>query len=99
MRKKMDLDPKSIPVVREVVAFLCSELDSEFIATFDGWGWHLITNNFDGLHNPDFEYLFRGLRYEFPEFRFSFGFIGQKGFDIIVNQSLLHGKKVITVRQ
>ena len=95
----MAFDPRSLPLVKEVLSFLWTELHSEFIATFDGWGWHLITNNFEGLHNPEFESLFRGVREQFPEFRFSFGFIGQKGFDIIATQGVLHGKKVVTVKQ
>jgi len=99
MRSKMPLDPKSLPVVKEVLKFLLVELQSEFIATYDGWGWHLLTTNFEGLHNPEFELLFKGVREQFPEFRFSFAFIGRKGFDIIATQSTLHGKKVISVKQ
>lgn len=79
--------------------FLSVELNSDFIATFDGWGWCFLTTNFDGLHNPDFEDLFRGVREQFPELRPSFSFIGQPGFDIIFKQSVLHGKKVVTVKQ
>jgi hypothetical protein len=99
MRSKMPLDPKSLPVVKEVLKFLWEELRTEFIGTYDGWGWHLMTSNFEGLHNPEFEDLFRGVREQFPEFRFTFGFIGQKGFDLVASQSTLHGKKVISVKQ
>lgn len=99
MRSKKHLDPRTLPVVKEVLQFLLVELQSEFIATYDGFGWHLLTTNFEGLHNPEFEGLFRGVKEQFPELRLSFAFIGQKGFDLIVNKSTLHDKKVISVKQ
>lgn len=99
MRTKMPLDPSSLPVVRGVLELLFEELKSEFIATYDGFGWHCLSNNFDGLFDPDFQELFKGIRRAFPEQRFTFAFIGNEGFETLRNKSTLHGKKVVSVKQ
>ena len=98
MRTKMPLDPTSLTTVRGVLEFLLEELESNFVATYDGWGWHLLTDNFSGLFNQDFQDLFCGIRNEFPELRVTFGFIGKAGFDNLKNNSVLHDKKVFSVK-
>jgi hypothetical protein len=92
------VDPASLPIVQGVLELLHQELGSEFIATFEGFGWHCISNNFDGLFDVAHQDLFKGVRTIFPEQRFTFGFIGDKGFELLRDKNLLHGKRVITVK-
>lgn len=87
-------------IILEIVKFLKQEFRSEYIAVFeDKWGWNFVTNDFNGLLNPEYESVFRGIKQSFPEVRISFSFMGEIGFNILRSDCLFHNKKVFTVKQ
>lgn len=98
MRTKKPVNPSDLPVVKEVIAFLAEELKSDFAATYDGFGWRVLCDDFDGLYNPIHEHYFAGVRQEFPELRVTFGFIGKQGFDDLYYKNTLHNQKHLTVK-
>lgn len=84
---------KNIDTIKAILQFLEEELGGEFIAVEDVGGWRIMTTNFNGLHDPEYQDTFLNLRSSFPEFKLIFVFIGQKGVDSI-KKGFLHGQKV-----